>query len=201
MIIKSAVYLSSHVDWRDLKLCNNHEYAFIGRSNVGKSSLINALTNKSNLALVSKKPGKTKTINVFLVNNQWNLVDLPGLGYAKVSQEEKFKWPKMIMNYLVHRKNLVNTFVLVDPNVPPQGIDIDFINHLGENSIPFTIVFTKTDKSSKTEIIKKIDAFQKELSKYWQELPPMLSTSAEKREGISVLQDYIEELNMIKFAD
>jgi len=191
----SGEYTGSYVSWKSLPFESNNEYAFIGRSNVGKSSLINALTNRKKLALVSKTPGKTKVLNLFLINKKWNILDLPGYGYAKISQENRYQWSKMIMDYFIMRKNLVNAFVLIDCNIPPQVIDLSFINFLGEKQIPFSIVFTKTDKSRKALIQNNIRLFKEQLQFHWEELPLFFYTSSEKKTGIDELMTYIEELN------
>ncbi|MEA3494524.1 MAG: ribosome biogenesis GTP-binding protein YihA/YsxC [Bacteroidota bacterium] len=193
--INSAEYVSSNPSWETLTHSNHHEYAFIGRSNVGKSSLINMLTNRKNLALTSKTPGKTKMINLFLINNKWNLIDLPGFGYAKVSKNERYNWGQSIYGYFSNRKNLVSIFVLVDPNIPPQAIDIDFINYLGEQKLPFTIVFTKCDKSGAGKLSKNIQDFENQLLRYWDELPQTFKTSANKHQGKEKLLEYIFHLN------
>ncbi len=193
--INSADYTGSFTDWKKIPYDKNLEYAFIGRSNVGKSSLINALTNRKKLALVSKTPGKTKTLNLFLINKKWNILDLPGYGYAKVSKENRYQWSKMLMEYFRHRKNLITAFVLIDSNVPPQEIDMSFINYLGENQVPFSIVFTKIDKGRKTHTEKNIQMFKDALHHNWEELPPLFFTSAEKKNGIDELLNYIFELN------
>ncbi|MBT4340178.1 MAG: YihA family ribosome biogenesis GTP-binding protein, partial [Bacteroidetes bacterium] len=182
-IIKKAEYISSQPTWKTLVFEKSHEYAFIGRSNVGKSSLINALCDKKKLALVSKKPGKTKMLNLFRINDAWNLMDLPGYGYAKASKTDRVGFQEMLSDYFNNRKNLVNVFVLVDPNIPPQKIDIDFINFLGENVVAFAIVYTKTDKSTLNKINQNIQAFERELLKEWEELPPSFRTSANTKDG------------------
>lgn len=194
-IINSAEYVSSHPTYKSLVHGNNHEYAFIGRSNVGKSSLINMLTGRKKLALVSKKPGKTKQINIFLINNSWNLIDLPGYGYAKVSKSERYRWSQSISDYFLKRRNLVNTFVLIDFNIPPQEIDLEFINYLGESMLPFSIVFTKADKVKPGQRNKNLNIYKKELLKTWEELPPVFLASSTKGEGRIEILDYIFKLN------
>ena len=194
-IIKKAEYISSQPTWKTLVFEKSHEYAFIGRSNVGKSSLINALCDNKKLALVSKKPGKTKMLNLFRINDAWNLMDLPGYGYAKASKTDRVGFQEMLSDYFNNRKNLVNVFVLVDPNIPPQKIDIDFINFLGENVVAFAIVYTKTDKSTLNKINQNIQAFERELLKEWEELPPSFRTSANTKDGIEKITSYIDQLN------
>ena len=170
------------------------EFAFIGRSNVGKSSLINALTDNSKLAKISSKPGKTKLINHFLINNQWYLVDLPGYGWAKVSKTEKSTWEGMIKDYLTQRESLVTVFLLIDIRLDPQPIDLNFIEWLGINQVPFTIVFTKKDKIGKTKAQSSVATYKRTLKKTWEELPPMLVTSSHTKEGISELLNYINSI-------
>jgi GTP-binding protein len=171
------------------------EYAFIGRSNVGKSSLINMLTNSKKLAKTSATPGKTILINHFIINNQWYLVDLPGYGYAKRSKTEIKKLDQMIQGYILQREQLVNTFVLVDIRLEAQKIDLEFIDWLGRSSIPFAIVFTKADKLSSAKVIQQVEAYKQTLLQTWEELPPLFITSAEKKQGRDELLSYIEEIN------
>ena len=171
------------------------EYAFIGRSNVGKSSLINMLTNSKKLAKTSATPGKTILINHFIINNQWYLVDLPGYGYAKRSKTEIKKLDQMIQGYILQREQLVNTFVLVDIRLEAQKIDLEFIDWLGRSSIPFAIVFTKADKLSAAKVIQQVEAYKQTLLQTWEELPPLFITSAEKKQGRDELLSYIEEIN------
>ncbi|MFM7021970.1 MAG: ribosome biogenesis GTP-binding protein YihA/YsxC [Flavobacteriales bacterium] len=195
MIIHSAAFSVSNSDVSKCPVTNLPEYAFIGRSNVGKSSLINALTNHKNLAKTSATPGKTQLINHFLINEKWFITDLPGYGYAKVSKGVKSGWEKMISDYLLQRKNLMYTFVLVDSRHAPQKIDVEFINWLGENQIPFCIVFTKTDKMGKVKAAQNIADYGKALLEYWEELPITFSTSSEKKEGMEQILDFIEQCN------
>ncbi len=195
MTIKEAKFIKSSYKLEDLPKPVFPEFAFIGRSNVGKSSLINMLTNRKNLAKTSVKPGKTRAINHFLINNKWYLVDLPGYGYAKVSKQERNKWRKQIFEYFLNRPNLINVFVLIDSRLDPQPIDIDFINQLGFKQIPFSIVFTKIDKLSQNKVVSNIAKFKRELLKTWEELPPMFLTSAVTRQGRQELLDYIESLS------
>lgn len=171
------------------------EYAFIGRSNVGKSSLINMLTNNKKLAKTSSTPGKTLLINHFIINKEWYLVDLPGYGYAKRSKKEVDKLDQMIRGYILQREQLVNVFVLVDIRLEPQKIDLEFIEWLGVSSIPFAIVFTKADKLTPNKCRQAMDAYGKKLSETWEELPPMFLTSAEKKDGRDDVLNYIEQIN------
>jgi GTP-binding protein len=174
------------------------EFAFIGRSNVGKSSLINMLTARKGLAKVSATPGKTRLLNYFLINRYWYLVDLPGYGYARVSKTAKKTLSSMIDGYLLNRMSMKLAFVLIDSNLPPMKIDIEFLNNLGEHEIPFAIAFTKTDKLGKVTLQKNIDAFLAELSKTWETLPPWFVTSAERRTGKEEILDFIQQLLDVK---
>ncbi len=171
------------------------EYAFIGRSNVGKSSIINMLTNNKKLAKTSSTPGKTLLINHFIINKEWYLVDLPGYGYAKRSKKEVDKLDQMIRGYILQREQLVNVFVLVDIRLEPQKIDLEFIEWLGVSSIPFAIVFTKADKLTPNKCRQAMDAYGKKLSETWEELPPMFLTSSEKKDGRDDVLNYIEQIN------
>lgn len=197
MVIKSATYISSCVDLKKCPLPVLPEYAFIGRSNVGKSSLINMLTGIKGLAKVSASPGKTKVINHFLINEEWYLVDLPGYGFARISKELKKEWEKMISHYLIRRRNLICTFVLVDIRVPVQQKDMDFINNMGESELPFIIVMTKADKVSKQEGIKTVAEWKKALSVSWQECPRIVVSSAGTGQGRDEVLDYIQNNNKI----
>lgn len=174
---------------------NKPEYAFIGRSNVGKSSLINMLCNNKKLAKTSATPGKTLLINHFIINREWYLVDLPGYGYAKRSKTEVAKLDQMIRSYILQREQLVCVFVLVDIRLAPQPIDLDFINWLGASSIPFAIVFTKSDKLSTSKIRENVEAYQKKLQETWEEMPQMFVTSSEKKSGRQEVIDYIGAIN------
>lgn len=176
---------------------NKPEYAFIGRSNVGKSSLINMLVQRRGLAKTSSVPGKTVAINHFIVNDAWYLVDLPGYGYAQHSKKLRDAWRIMINNYITQRRNLVTTFVLVDSRIEPQNNDLGFMEWLGENRVPFCIVFTKADKVSKAELDKNVEAFKARLSEEWEELPPIFITSSEKKQGRDEVLDYIEQQNAV----
>ncbi len=191
----NAVFMGSFVKEESCPKEEVPEYAFIGRSNVGKSSLINYITNQKDLAKVSSTPGKTQTINFFKINNTWHLVDLPGYGYARISQSKREEWIKFIRYYLKNRKQLVTVFVLIDSRIAPQKIDLEFVNWLGANQLPVAIIFTKNDKPKSPEMLKNIQNFQKELLKTWGELPLQFVTSSEKRFGKENVLEYIEECN------
>ena len=195
MLIKSASFLQSNTNVNKLPKPDKPEYAFIGRSNVGKSSLINMLTGNSKLAKVSATPGKTITINHFIINNEWYLVDLPGYGFAKRSQKDREMWKKMLDAYILGRPNLVMTFVLVDSRIKPQKIDLDFISSLGENQVPFAIIFTKADKLGSGQLSANIEVYKNELLKEWEELPTMIVTSSEKKIGRDEILNLIENYN------
>lgn len=195
MIIKDAHFVSSNSKIDKLPKDNMPEYAFIGRSNVGKSSLINALVQRKGLAKTSSTPGKTIAINHFVVNNSWYLVDLPGYGYAQRSKKSREEWRVMLANYISRRRNLICTFVLVDSRIEPQDSDIGFMEWLGENQVPFCIVFTKADKLSKTELEKNVEAYKKRLLEEWEELPPLFITSSENKLGREEILDFIEQQN------
>ena len=171
------------------------EYAFIGRSNVGKSSLINYLCNRENLARTSKKPGKTQLINLFLIDESWCMVDLPGYGYAVTSRDNRQKWKKMIYDYLETRENLVNTFVLLDSRLPLQNIDLEFINWLGTRQIPFSLVYTKTDGVAKTKKQGHIEQIRQGLLEHWDSLPAEFVTSAINKEGRDEILQFIYQIN------
>lgn len=171
------------------------EYAFIGRSNVGKSSLINAMLNHKDLAKTSQTPGKTQLINHFVINESWYLTDLPGYGYARVSKSMRKDFEKLITNYILNRKNLVNLFVLVDARHTPQKIDIEFIEWCGENGVPFSIVFTKADKVKPNTVITNVGNYKNELLKTWEDLPEIYVTSAEKKEGGDAILKFISDTN------
>jgi GTP-binding protein len=196
MNIKSAEFITSNTNPERCPKPNMPEYAFIGRSNVGKSSLINMLTGFSTLAKTSAKPGKTKLINHFLINKSWYLVDLPGYGFAKASKSERQKWDEFIRQYLMTRPNLVNTFILIDSRLEPQKIDLEFMSWCGEKGIPFSMVFTKIDKLSSSTLQKNMAAYRKEMLKFWEELPPIFTTSAESKFGREKLLNYIEMWNI-----
>ena len=195
MIIKQASFVISNTDYKKCPDDQKAEYAFIGRSNVGKSSLINSLTNNKSLAKTSSKPGKTQLINHFLINNEWYMVDLPGYGYAKTSKANRAIFHKMINDYLLNRKNLICLFVLIDSRHNLQAIDDDFMQWLAENQIPFSIIFTKTDKLSKNNLEKNLKDFKKKMLENWSELPNILLSSAHKKEGLKEILYYISLLN------
>ena len=215
MIIKTAKFLISSPDVRKCPESSMNEYAFIGRSNVGKSSLINMLTGRKSLAKTSSLPGKTLLINHFLVNapvssspkqqeqlslsanskETWQLVDLPGYGYAKRSKEEQAKLRVMINDYILYRRQLTCLFILIDIRIPMQKIDLEFVNWVGEHGVPFVIVFTKADKIGVMKQKANITAWMKELSMYWEDLPPYFVTSAETSNGREELLDYIDKIN------
>lgn len=195
MQVNTAEFIISNTDHKKCPSLVLHEYAFIGRSNVGKSSLINMLTGRTKLAKISSSPGKTRLINHFLINKKWYLVDLPGYGYAKISKTERVKWTEMINQYLLNRKNLVCLFVLIDSRIPPQKIDIEFIEWLGSKKIPFVIIFTKTDKISSSEINRQKEKFSKELLKKWESLPEMFMSSSKTSYGRDDILNYIDKLN------
>ena len=195
MIIKSATFMQSVVDWRKCPSPDLPEYAFIGRSNVGKSSLINALVQRRGLAKTSSTPGKTIAINHFMVNGSWYLVDLPGYGYAQRSKKAREEWRLMLSNYIRRRRNLVCTFVLVDSRIEPQDSDVGFMEWLGENQVPFCIVFTKADKLGKMELEKNMEAYKQRLLQEWEELPPIFITSSETKLGREDILDYIDHQN------
>lgn len=201
MDIKSFTFVKSSEKVSQCPSGNVPEYAFIGRSNVGKSSLINCLAVKKNLAKVSSKPGKTQLINHFEVlmaderESKWHLVDLPGYGYAAVSKKKRVKWAGFIEEYFLKREQLTNIFVLVDSRLEPQKIDLEFIHWLGENGLPFSIVFTKTDKNKRQQLANNIRNYKSRLQEEWEELPVMFYTSATEGEGREDLLNYIEEIN------
>lgn len=194
MTIKSAEYTISSARVQQCPAGELPEFAFIGRSNVGKSSLINMLTGRLNLAKTSSTPGKTVLINHFLINAQWYLVDLPGYGYAKRGMQQRDELQRMISGYILQREQMMNLFLLIDSRHEPQRIDLEFIEWLGENGIPFSIVFTKADKLSKGKLVANVKHYLSELSKQWEELPPYFITSSETRQGRDEVLDYIEKI-------
>ena len=195
MVIKSAEFVISNSQVSKCPTTGLPEYAFIGRSNVGKSSLINMLTGKKGLAMTSQKPGKTQLINHFIINGAWYLVDLPGYGYARLSKDGREKLKTMIEDYTLERKELVCLFVLVDSRHEPQKIDLEFIQWLGEEGVPFALVFTKADKLSKGRLAANLEAYKARLLEEWEELPPIFVTSSEQQLGRDELLSYIEGIN------
>lgn len=196
MIIKNAQFLISNTDYRKCPADGKPEYAFIGRSNVGKSSLINMLTNHKGLAMTSSKPGKTQLINHFSINDgEWYLVDLPGYGYAQRGKQGRELIRQIIESYILNRNELTSLFLLLDCRHEPQKIDLDFINWLGENGIPFAIIFTKIDKLGRQRLQLNIDAYLGRLREDWEELPPVFLTSSEHRLGKEDVLSYIGEIN------
>ena len=195
MLIKSAEFVVSNSRVEKCPTTGLPEYAFIGRSNVGKSSLINMLTGRKGLAMTSQKPGKTQLINHFIINKEWHLVDLPGYGYARLSKDGRDGLRRMIEDYVLERRELVCLFVLLDARLEPQKIDLEFIEWLGEEAVPFALVFTKADKLSKGKLSANISAYKERLLEAWEELPPLFITSSEERTGRDELLDYIEGIN------
>lgn len=195
MIIKNAAFVCSNTRTDKLPPPVRPEYAFIGRSNVGKSSLINMLLNHKGLAKTSQKPGKTQLINHFIVNDEWYLVDLPGYGYARTSKSNRGEWERFIRYYLKNRESLQCVFVLIDSRLEPQKLDIDFCNWLGEEGIPFLLIFTKADKQSAVKSDQNVAKFKKELLKYFEEVPQLFITSAENKLGRDAVLGLINELN------
>ncbi len=205
MQIKNASYIISSPSYDKCPKADKPEYAFIGRSNVGKSSLINMLCNRQGLAKTSSTPGKTQMINHFLIESTrkekakkeyWNLVDLPGYGYAKVAQKERKTWGKMIEDYIRKRENLVNLFVLIDSRHKPQPIDLDFVQSLGDWEIPFTLIFTKSDKEKPGVVKRNVETFTELLRAHWQFLPQIIVTSATKKLGRDEMLELIQECNL-----
>ncbi len=195
MLIKSAEFKVSNTRTDKLPPPVLPEYAFIGRSNVGKSSLINMLTQRKGLAKTSQTPGKTQLINHFIINDEWYLVDLPGYGFAKTSKDNRSEWERFIRYYLKNRESLQCVFVLIDSRVPPQKLDLDFCSWLGENGIPFVLVFTKADKQSKVKTDKSVSEFKKALLGYFEEIPPLFITSAVEQQGREEILGFIEDVN------
>ncbi len=195
MEIKSATFVISNTDVKKCPADSRPEYAFIGRSNVGKSSLINMLTGKRGLAMTSSTPGKTQLINHFLINDQWYLVDLPGYGYAQRGKKGREKIREIIENYILERLQLTSLFVLLDCRHEPQTIDMEFMEWLGENGVPFSIIFTKSDKISATKLLENTGLYKTRLLETWEELPPVFYTSSEKRKGREEILEYIDSIN------
>ena len=194
-IVKSAKFIISNTDIKRCPQDGKPEYAFIGRSNVGKSSLINMLTNQRKLAMTSATPGKTLLINHFLINNEWYLVDLPGYGYAKRSKSQTEQLEHIISSYVLDRQQLTLLFVLIDSRHAPQKIDLEFIQWLGENGVPFSIIFTKADKLTKTALAGNIAAYKNRLLEEWEELPEIFITSSETAHGREEVLEYINQVN------
>lgn len=195
MIIRDARFLTSNTRVDQCPAPTLPEYAFIGRSNVGKSSLINMLTGRTGLAKTSSLPGKTQLINHFLINEQWYLVDLPGYGYARVSKESRAQWSKMIRAYLEKRENLSCLFVLIDSRLPPQAVDLEFITMVGQMGVPFVLVFTKSDKQSDSKTDQNVRGFLDKMSETWEELPQWFVSSATARRGRDELLAFIDDVN------
>ncbi len=195
MKIVSAEFCVSNTDYKKCPKPDKPEFAFIGRSNVGKSSLINALCNNAKLAKTSSKPGKTQLINHFLINNEWYLVDLPGYGWAKISVTQREKWSKMIKNYLLNRENLQCVLLLVDLRIEPQKSDLEFMETMATSGIPFVIVFTKADKLSKNAIKSQVASYNRKLKETWEELPQRFVTSSETKMGCDELLEFIDKIN------
>lgn len=195
MPIKSAEFVKSSQKWQECPQDYIPEYAFIGRSNVGKSSLINALCNRKNLAKTSQTPGKTQLINHFLINDAWYLTDLPGYGYARVSKSKRKDFEKLITDYILNRSNLVFLFVLIDSRHSPQKIDLEFMEWCAENQIPFGIIFTKSDKISQNNLYQQINSYQETLSKFWEPLPNQWITSAKENKNLDYILSFIDSTN------
>ena len=194
MKIKSVSFVVSNTDHKKCPEDGLPEFAFIGRSNVGKSSLINLLTGNKKLAKTSSTPGKTQLINHFVINEQWYLVDLPGYGYAKVSKSARSNWEKFIADYLTNRKSLMNIFILLDSRLEPQKIDLEFINWCGEKQLPFVLVFTKIDKLSSSALQRNTSKFKKEMLKTWEDMPPVFTTSSISGFGNEPILNYIDQI-------
>lgn len=197
MIINTARFVISNTDHRKCPDDRRHEYAFIGRSNVGKSSLINMLTGRRELAMTSSTPGKTMLINHFLINDSWYIVDLPGYGYARRSKADRDRLEQIIQGYILGREQMTNLFVLIDSRLKTQAIDLEFMEWLGENGVPFSIVFTKLDKLSPNAGKKLTSDYCAALLEQWEELPPVFRTSSHDRRGRDAILDYIEEMNRL----
>jgi GTP-binding protein len=200
MEITEAKYVASFPSVTKCPPPNKPEYAFIGRSNVGKSSLINMLTNNAKLAKTSSSPGKTQMINYFDINQRWYLVDLPGYGYAKISKSKRKEWRQMIENYLIQRSSLACACILIDSNLPPQEVDIEFLDWIGKVRIPIVIVFTKADKSKNEQVEKNIEDFKNKILETWEELPQCFVTSANKKIGGDAILDMFDSIN-VQFYD
>lgn len=200
MIVNTARFVVSNSDVAKCPADSRHEYAFIGRSNVGKSSLINMLTGVKGLAMTSATPGKTMLINHFLVDDSWYIVDLPGYGYARRSKADRLRLEGIIKNYILRRQQMTNLFVLIDSRHRPQKIDMEFMEWLGENGVPFSIVFTKMDKQSPTAGAKLTAEYLEQMLETWEELPPVFRTSSSDGRGRTEILDYIAEMNRLPLA-
>ena len=201
MIVNTARFVLSNSDVAKCPSDNKHEYAFIGRSNVGKSSLINMLTNRKDLAKTSSTPGKTLLINHFLVNDSWYIVDLPGYGFARRNKEGRAEIGRIIKSYILNRRQMTNLFLLIDSRLKPQKIDLDFMEWLAENEVRFSIVFTKLDKMTSPAGKKAIESYLSFLLEQWEALPPIFRTSSEDKRGRNEILDYIEEMNKLPLDD
>lgn len=195
MEIHQAEFIISNSDTSKCPAPNLPEYAFIGRSNVGKSSLINMLTNNKKLAKISSKPGKTQLINHFLIDKTWYLVDLPGYGFAKIAKSQRVKWEQFVVKYILERENLMTLFVLIDSRIPPQKIDLEFMTMLGESGVPFAMVFTKIDKLSSTKLAKALQQYKNEMLKTWEFMPPVYTTSSVSAHGKTSILNFVSEIN------
>jgi GTP-binding protein len=194
-MLKSVKFVKSNKDYKQCPPPDKPEYAFIGRSNVGKSSLINMLMGKKDLAKVSSKPGKTQLINHFIVDDQWYLVDLPGYGWAQSSRANRDSWEIMVKEYFLHRENLASVFQLIDSRIDPQKNDLEFLNWMGENNVPFCLVFTKCDKQSKSKSLSMVNKFMENLTTSWEELPQYFLSSSETGLGKDEILGFIDEVN------
>ena len=201
MIIKSSRFVMSNTDVKKCPTPNIPEYAFIGRSNVGKSSLINMLTGRKSLAKISGRPGKTRLINHFIINEDWYMVDLPGYGYAQASKTDRKIWKGFVKDYLTKRENLICTFVLIDARLKPQKIDLEFMMQMALRSLPFVIIFTKSDKVSKAQLNLNIQTYKKRMLEEWEQMPLYFISSAAKKKGKEEILNYIEELNHSPVAE
>ncbi|MDX2305327.1 MAG: ribosome biogenesis GTP-binding protein YihA/YsxC [Microscillaceae bacterium] len=195
MQIKKAEYISSHTNYLKCPTPNKPEFALIGRSNVGKSSLINCLTQRSKLAKTSQKPGKTQTINHYLINDNWYLVDLPGYGWAQTSKQNRFQWGQMLRDYFIQRSNLLGVFVLIDARIKAQEIDLDFMRFLGESQVPFVMLFTKTDKLTPNKLASSLAEYEKVMLEEWEEMPMYFVTSAITGAGMEDILRFIHKIN------
>ena len=197
MIIKSADFIKSSPQVKDCPPGDKPEYAFLGRSNVGKSSLINMITGRKALAKTSSTPGKTRLINHFVINNEWYLADLPGFGYAKVSKTSRRQWEKMIRNYLLQRRNLLCSFILIDSRIPAQQKDLELLAWFGMHNLPFVLIYTKTDKLGVNALQKQVDAINREIMEEWESLPQLFIPSAQTGKGKDEVLSFIEETNTL----